>query len=84
MDGGPRTMDNERRKAILAEVAKWSTASELEWYQFTVKDYMDEKGVSRSAASAGLNALVAAGRLKAVMVGGVKAYWRPEDEPKEA
>ena len=78
-------MNDDRRRAIVAEVAKWAASDDLEWWQFTTKDYMTEKNIGHSRAQAQLQKWVAEGRLRSQMIthGGKKtrAYSRPEDEP---
>ena len=80
-------MNEEQRRAIVAEVVRWSGPDGLEPYQFTVYDYMKESGLSAGQARTRLGKLVTAGRLQSAMVTHkgkrVRAFWRPEDEPKE-
>lgn len=79
-------MNEERRRAIVAEILADSEADELQPYQFTVYDYMQQAGRSREICRVRLMKLVKAGRLRTASVvhngQRISAYWRPEDEPK--
>jgi hypothetical protein len=82
-------MNDDRRRAILAEIAKWAEPDGLQLHQFTTKHYMeDHPEIGRSKAQMRLNGWEKTGLLRSAMVTHigkrVKAYWRPEDEPKEA
>ena len=78
--------DDEERRAIVEEVARWGGRATIEPWQFTVYDYMPKVGKSLGQASAQLRAFVADGRLRSEMITHngrrVRAYWKPEDGPK--
>ena len=80
-------MDDDRRRAILAELLAEHPAVPMQQpYQFTVKDYMGMAQVTDAQARRMLDALVRAGVLKSVkglvtgQPGQATLYWRIEDE----
>ena len=80
-------MNEERRRAIVAEVARWSKPNEMQPWHFTAYDYMEETGLSRTRTATRLSALVRSGRLRSEVITHqgkrMRVYWRPEDEVGE-
>lgn len=78
-------IDEETRRAILAELVQAAQGDTLRPYEFTVRQYADAAGMSYDVASRALRRMERAGDLRTRLVrhGGkqVSAYWRYEDGP---
>ena len=80
------TLTNERRQTILDEIIAATERPQRQAYQFTRREYEEQKGCSQAKAQWALERMVAEGvlvREKADIDDKLLwVYWRPEDEPQ--
>ena len=81
------TLTDEQRSAILDEIILATTPAKRQAYQFTRREYQEQRGITQAQARTLLQNAVKAGQLlKArLLVQGkwCDVFWRPQDEPED-